>query len=148
VRIFIGKYFWRHQIAANDSRWKVSALPWIDSEGGWHVHFEEIRNILGVTKNIGNDYMEGDDLSENLYRISIDQPIRFGHSEYAYYEDESIILDVIGNYFDTICDYGVMFDFSKFIIPRMFSIIPKKLSEELLIGLGDCKHPKTNRAVA
>ena len=143
MRIPIGQYFWRHQIAVNNNRWKVSALPWIDSEGGWHVHFEEIRNILGVKKNI-SDYMEGDDLSENLYRISIGQPIRFGHSEYAYYEDKDIIQDVINNYISIISDYDVSFDISEFVIPRIFSIIPKKLSEELLIGLGDCKHPKTD----
>ena len=50
--------------------------------------FEEMRTILGAPKD--GYYQEGDDLCENLYRIEIGAPLRFGHMCYTH--------DIIRNY--------------------------------------------------
>ena len=52
------------------------------------ISFEEVRTILGTPKD--EYYQEGDDLCENLYRIEIGAPLRFGHMCYTH--------DIIRNY--------------------------------------------------
>ena len=44
------------------------------------VKVEEIRTILGAPKD--KYYQEGDDLCENLYRMELGLPLRFGHLSY------------------------------------------------------------------
>ena len=58
------------------------------------VNFEEIRTILGVPNTI-NEYLEGDDLCENLYRMCINAPLRFGYCAFSFYEDNIVIEKVI-----------------------------------------------------
>jgi len=39
--------------------------------------------------------LEGDDLSENLYRMCIGNPLRFGHRTASFYEDSKVIDKII-----------------------------------------------------
>lgn len=74
--------------------WKGSALPWVGKFGDCLVvNFEEIRTILGVPMNCPA-YKNGDDLSENLYRSCCKQPLRFGHSRSAFFEDRDVVSKV------------------------------------------------------
>ena len=59
----------------------------------YSVNFEEIRTILGVPMNC-HAYKNGDDLSENLYRSCCKQPLRFGHSRSAFFEDRDVVSKV------------------------------------------------------
>ena len=74
---------------------------------------EELRTILGV--KIGSfKYLNGDDISENLYRVSVGEAVRYGHRSKAFYEDSVVInryLDVlylVGKFYvkDKIFDYN------------------------------------------
>jgi len=105
----LGGYFWGNLDGANSQdRWKVSAIPWLHESRNhkiFWVNFEEIRAILGApteeqyrAKVIKNEYHEdhyyylnGDDLSENKYRVSLKKKIRFGHGDQAFYEDKNVI---------------------------------------------------------
>ena len=68
-----------------------------------HLDFEEMRTLLGMphNSNIAN-YLNGDDLSENLYRMCTGMPLRFGYEGRNFYEDRKVIDRVInacwGNY--------------------------------------------------
>ena len=44
------------------------------------ISVEEIRTILGIPKD--EHYQEGDDLCENIYRMEIGAPLRYGHLAY------------------------------------------------------------------
>lgn len=83
----LGTYYWSElgdQPEWNEERRKISETYW--------TNFEEIRTILGATNPITNNgYREGDDLSENLYRMCVGYPIRFGHSNVPFYEDVRVI---------------------------------------------------------
>ena len=72
-RIFYGKYG-----SSDDGLKKNSAHQWlagIDEEA--KISFEEMRTILGGAVNHVNT--DGDELSENAYRIYARLPMRFGH---------------------------------------------------------------------
>ena len=56
--------------------------------------FEEIRNILGAPANV-EDRRHGDELSENLYRMCIGMPLRYGYLSAKYYEEKRVIDRVI-----------------------------------------------------
>lgn len=56
-----------------------------------HFLYEEIRNILGMTNSSQFTYLNGDDLCENLYRICINDYIRFGHSDEEYMENDTVV---------------------------------------------------------
>lgn len=89
IYIHIGNYYWP---TATEDRWKLSAMPWfVINEEELAVGFEEIRTILGSKKVDVEGYINGDDISENLYRSCDNQPLRFGHSGTAFYEDKSVI---------------------------------------------------------
>ena len=45
-----------------------------------YVGIEEIRTILGAHKD--EYYQDGDNLCENLYRLEIGAPLRYGHLQY------------------------------------------------------------------
>lgn len=75
--------------AANDTGKTVS-------ESIWHakgkLSFEEMRTILGASPNLGQEnYKQGDDLSENLYRKNIGIPLRYGYTKHTFYEDNEVI---------------------------------------------------------
>lgn len=87
IHVHIGNYYWN---TAEIDKWKLSTMPWFVVNGEeLAVGFEEIRTILGAYSGIG--YINGDDISENLYRSCNNYPMRFGHSGTAFYEDKSVI---------------------------------------------------------
>jgi hypothetical protein len=98
--IIIGNYFY----GANSDMWRYSALPWVT---GNNINFEEMRTILGSPKwsNVKVNYIEGDDISENLYRASRDIPIRFGHDNYDFYEKKEVTNKAICSLPNV--DYGI-----------------------------------------
>lgn len=67
--------------------WKASMLPWIKVNGSEVcVNLEEIRTILGLPWDAEaedflrtSSFLEGDELSENLFRMELGLPLRFGH---------------------------------------------------------------------
>lgn len=89
IAIPIGSYYWPQQELSD--KWRWSAVPWVVLCGNnLVVDFEEIRTILGSHTSISK-YLAGDDISENLYRSCIGEPLRFGHAGVAFYEDKSVI---------------------------------------------------------
>lgn len=61
-----------------------------------HLDFEEMRTILGMPHNSNTiNYLNGDDLSENLYRVCKGLPLRFGYNGQSFYEDRKVINRVI-----------------------------------------------------
>jgi hypothetical protein len=83
-----------------------SGLGWDnmkESEKKWgkdsRANYEEIRNILGVPvpqEGGSSVVIHGDDLSENLYRMCVGAPLRFGHTGHSpYYEDSRVIDKVV-----------------------------------------------------
>ncbi|MCR5224725.1 MAG: hypothetical protein K6C34_01455 [Alphaproteobacteria bacterium] len=93
----IGQFYWRKMNSAklfanmvvSESVWSMN-LPQLGSR----VLFEDIRTILGVPNNF-KPYLEGDDLSENLYRMCTANPLRFGYGNSSFYEDHTVIDKVI-----------------------------------------------------
>jgi hypothetical protein len=89
----LGKYYWGTDQSAS---WKISAIPWVSKikvpreEEMLVVNCEEIRTILGSCRDVPG-YLEGDDLSENLYRLSRGGYLRFGHTLIRFYEDKDVI---------------------------------------------------------
>lgn len=97
ICIDIGRYYWdqnRNNNNDNDDlndRWRTSARPWLAEYNlGYCIDFEEIRTILGSHITV-KDYIEGDDLSENLYRSAQNCYMRFWHTDTPYYEDNDVI---------------------------------------------------------
>lgn len=70
-----------------------SMTPWRADDACQQVLLEEIRTMLGMPKNAS--YIEGDDLSENLYRACTHQPLCFGHESLPFYEDNRVINKVL-----------------------------------------------------
>jgi hypothetical protein len=100
----LGEYYWGNlggwgNIDISEAKWQIL----IDNGAGIverRVDFEELRNILGVGDAamlgaLGGVFYNGDDLSENLYRICISMPLRFGYVLSEYYEDSRVIDRVI-----------------------------------------------------
>jgi len=93
---YLGAYYWSGLDNCvtqwNTARRMVSQEAWGD--------FEEIRTILGVPcggniQRYNGVYKNGDDLCENLYRIDIGAPLRFGHDANKFYEDRKVINKVL-----------------------------------------------------
>lgn len=128
------------EVYANDKHkegWRVSALPWRESN---HVHFEELRNIIGSTSAV-NSYLEGDDLSENLYRLSLGQPLRFGHSNEIYRESETIVNKAKNI---AICNAHLFgLTILNLTVPSVFSAFVKVPTLNL-DGLNHCKYNENN----
>ncbi|MDR0580941.1 MAG: hypothetical protein LBG04_02390 [Holosporaceae bacterium] len=81
---------------------KNSERHWdgLNSEGKRLFKMEEIRNILGNIRKDGNaSFLEGDDLSENLYRLCIGLLLRYGHNNSCKTEHEDVI-----NVVKSVCD--------------------------------------------
>lgn len=63
-----------------------------------HLNFEEMRTLLGMPhSSLDQDYLNGDDLSENLYRICKGLLLRFGYTGDCFYEDRKVIDRVINS---------------------------------------------------
>ena len=72
-------------------RAKVSAMSWTSKPD--IISYEELRNIIGLNKKSYSQYIEGDDLCENLYRTCLggECKIRFSHADDEYIEDAVVI---------------------------------------------------------
>jgi hypothetical protein len=129
----LGAYYWS---GLDNCITKWGADRMIISQNGWG-NFEEMRTILGVPyggsvhQYTGGDniYKEGDDLSENLYRVCIGSPIRFGHSRNDFYEDRKVINKVIN-----AVNESHMFYIKGYIAPVSPFNNPNRRN-----GLGDCR---------
>jgi hypothetical protein len=121
------------------NRAAVSAIAWYGNNKyvGHEVDYEEMRNILGgpsrlfytmivhnnpnINSEESSAYLEGDDLSENLFRLSLiinmhlilnmnsRFNMRFGHNSFTFFEDAFVVWWTLGAiyctaqfYFDTI----------------------------------------------
>ena len=73
------------------------------------VDTEELETILGNIVDeikpmnlrkpeVYSEPLNGSDLSENLYRICVGIPLRFGHSDYSFYEDSLVIERIMALY--------------------------------------------------
>lgn len=95
---YIGKYYWQNLNCLNDTQGhQISEQPWIEDG---YIKFEEIRTILGFHCNVNDDmYVQGDDLSENLYRMCVGFPLRFGHHCQGFFEDRKVINRAINTCF-------------------------------------------------
>ena len=105
---YIGQYYWKnlnyrlHNLHAWNGM-DVSANPWIDDG---ILRFEEIRTILGFpSDSVDDNYLQGDDLSENLYRMCVGFPLRFGYGYQGFYEDVKVINRVINSCFASYIYY-------------------------------------------
>ncbi|MDR2268472.1 MAG: hypothetical protein LBD81_03425 [Holosporaceae bacterium] len=63
-----------------------SQLPW--NNGAGQCNYEEILTIIGrdIAAPMAAEYLVGDDLSENAYRMSVRLPHRFGHAGFIFLE--------------------------------------------------------------
>jgi hypothetical protein len=102
----ISQYYW-HGIDCCLLAWNAGnennyAHIWSSSVPA-HLDFEEMRTVLGMPYNSNTaNYLNGDDLSENLYRMCRGLPLRFGYIGQSFYEDRKVIDRVVnacfGNY--------------------------------------------------
>ncbi|MDR3327763.1 MAG: hypothetical protein LBT04_06540 [Prevotellaceae bacterium] len=91
--ILIGEEYYKDISGTeNDEKRKVSSYAWCakGSNSIYFVNFEELRTILGGNTE-SDKYENGDELSENLYRLCRNEPLRFGHSSCPYYESNVVI---------------------------------------------------------
>lgn len=105
-------YYWR-DLSSNVNKKQISSLAWQGTLDN-HIDLEEVRTILGI-KNTANlyynsnnfleNYLEGDDLAENLYRACIGQFLRFAHVSSTFYEDKKVIEQVIDSCSSNIKEY-------------------------------------------
>ncbi len=100
----LGAYYWQ-VLLAGDPQLAISEEAWKNplSIGGatvYRVPFEEMRNILGVPINGIANKLNGDEISENLYRMCIGVPLRYGYWQSptlssTCYEDSRVIDKVV-----------------------------------------------------
>lgn len=90
------RYYWGEPQPSHTAltQKRATLSPWILSCSGDaacdRVDVEEIRAILGAEPDV-DDYLEGDDLSENRYRTELGLPMRFGHNRFLFFEDAQVI---------------------------------------------------------
>ena len=94
----IGAYYW----GGLDPAWTNMYV----TEQKWSENYEEIRNILGVPIQPGIVHpvagtINGDDLSENLYRMCKGEPLRLGHAYngWDFFEDSRVVDKIINTCF-------------------------------------------------
>lgn len=94
VAINLGRIYFKE---LNDEEFKNSKQYWCRESGIFNLG--DLRVILGSTDS--SLFLEYDDLSENLYREVVNEPLRYGHeaiSDYkTYIEKSSVIKKVISN---------------------------------------------------
>lgn len=126
---YLGSYYWSG-LDNCVTKWNADRRRISESHWG---NFEEMRTILGVpyggTVHQYNTYREGDDLSENLYRICIGSPIRFGYGNEGFYEDRKVINKVLNAVNESHTFYIKNYTSPSFI----FNALGRRN------GLGNCK---------
>jgi hypothetical protein len=119
----------------------------------WHsgdnIDYEEMRTILGSPSvqfcttyfNPPAVYLEGDDLSENLFRLSLGLSMRFGHSYFAFFEDYQVVELALFTVYST----AVLYDLREKKFPPMYgkdhvwnAYTSNGVKSQ---GLGLCIHP-------
>lgn len=107
----IGSVYYPWTKIVSDQQRKLAAVPWHSRyDRIISVNFEEMRTILGTDSSCPK-YLEGDDISENLFALSRSYAIgsllcmiRFGHKDFSYVEHAHSVertiktLEVINNY--------------------------------------------------
>ncbi len=79
----LGRYYFEGtKPTFGDQKREIQAEVSIWNNGG-HIAIEEIRTIFGAPRD--ENYEEGDELCENLYRTDIGAPLRYGHVAYDSY---------------------------------------------------------------
>jgi hypothetical protein len=106
----------------------------------WHHILEEFRTIMGAPQN--NDYLEGDDICENLYRMYISAPIRYGHGNIPFYEDGC----VIDAYWDILIGHCEKYDIPKNDIDNYWNIIDKR-RYEVRDGIYDINYDENEKGI-
>ena len=136
-QISIGGLYWTYDNNGPEfvNKLGVSALPWLTNSK--HINFEEVRNILGSSADGCADYKEGDDLSENLYRASINYPLRFGHNASGYWEDADVITKV-----ERVCRQAINNHGWRYDLIRAEGVLPFSGDKvmNLIRGIGGCVH--------
>ena len=141
--ITIGNYYYKNIPDAvvsgttKDQRRENSAKVW--NEDG-NTQYEEIRAIIGVPAEL-DGYLNGDEISENLYRLHTSDPnMRFAHTLVKYYEDDEV-LDRAKNVSERT--YHLINRHSRmFVFPHANSAEhkpEKSYNDTINIGLGACK---------
>jgi hypothetical protein len=85
------------------------------------------------------DYKNGDELSENLYRIVSGLPIRCGHSADEYYEDSMVILRAMTIYLAVLYLYRLPINW-QFFVPMFPHQMLVSYTTAKQFGLGNCKY--------
>lgn len=97
----IGGYFYSNPNETSE-RIALSTKLWISDSSKPHISLEEMMTVLGAPPldmyqkhDKEYYYLEGDDLSENLFRVSLGAKFRFGYSDYRCFEKKKVILRAI-----------------------------------------------------
>ncbi|MDR0677227.1 MAG: hypothetical protein LBF57_00935 [Holosporaceae bacterium] len=113
----------------SDSARRLATVPWL-SEKNKTVHLEEVRTILGSSADDPN-YLEGDDLSENTFRLSIQYPrmqIRFGHSTFPYEAYFASVKKAISSAYSSLLSHIPSLNVAPLNVPRIKILqIPEKI---------------------
>ena len=130
------------QNVTKEQRRNTSARP-------WKTNYEEMRTILGVPDGYSEHFRNGDDLSENLYRLSkndaLSKNMRFGHTKLIegnvllkYFEDKYVINDYKTDLFSRVAPCFFKKGIDDFVYPEGTKVNPaEKL--ETNYGLGKCR---------
>ena len=108
----LGRYYWGN--IENFASFRDGVKLPLKQEGwfwtvGEKTSFEEIRNILGSKISV-EEYEEGDDLCENLYRLSIGKMARANHKSYrligrTYIPDQTVLERIVSTVADNYSIY-------------------------------------------
>ena len=110
---FIGRYYWDFcstffEKDIINSNMLISERNWTtDNNQNFiinNVNFEEMRTIIGVPNDL--NFINGDDLFENLYKACIHEPLSCGHGNTSGYEDTRVIDKIID-----VCKSNAIFYF-------------------------------------
>jgi hypothetical protein len=146
--IVIGHYYYGALRNVYDSeeeeKAEVSAKTWYGSN---NINYEEMLTILGgppkdsyVFNNSITNYHEGDDLSENLFRLSLGLKMRFGHSCFAFFEDIGPVFLAICVIYVTAKLYGLENLFPPFGTSESDAWSTHSSKTIISFGLGQCTH--------
>lgn len=99
----ICKSIWKSSKNSSDEEITNNIKIWKTVEYDEDIFFdlEEIRTIVGINKHCENckdiyncyieSFLNGDELCENMYRCSVNLPLRCGYKKFNFYEDKSVI---------------------------------------------------------
>lgn len=125
----IGRVYYPWTRIASDLQRKLASVSWsryYEDANVISVNFEEMRTILGVDADC-LEYLEGDDISENLFALSrscmtgsVLCGIRFGHKDFSYVEHIYSVEREIKT-LDAINNYGIT---TRYTLPNIPQLMP------------------------